>query len=117
MYRLKDLFSQEERLALSLEPIGQGKRIGRFFLDELAFDWINCQIIQNLTCSQVAIFDEIGKLEIFGEGLAVSFRKALDTPDLQIFAAVRIPFIEEVLNSFSIPPKERVEIKYVGYKE
>lgn len=108
VYRLKDLFSQEERLALSLEPIGQGKRIGRFFfLDELAFDWINCQIIQNLTCSQVAIFDEIGKLEIFGEGLAVSFRKALDTPDLQIFAAVRIPFIEEVLNSFfSIPRRE-----------
>ncbi len=57
-----------------------------------------------------------GSWKFFGEGLAVSFRKALDTPDLQIFAAVRIPFIEEVLNSFSIP-KERVEIKYVGYKE
>ncbi len=116
VYRLKDLFSQEERLALSEMPIGQGKRIGRFYLDEQAFDWINNRIIQSLPGSQVAIFDEIGKLEISGEGLAVSFRKALETPGLQIFAAVRIPFIEEVLNCFSIP-KERVEITYVGYKE
>jgi nucleoside-triphosphatase THEP1 len=115
VYRLKDLFSQEERLALSEMPLAQGKRIGRFYLDEQAFDWINDRIIQSLSGSQVAIFDEIGKLEISGEGLAVSFRKALETPNLQIFAAVRIPFIEEVLNSFSIP-RERVEITYVGYK-
>jgi nucleoside-triphosphatase THEP1 len=116
VYRLKDLFSQEERLALCEQPIGQGKRIGRFYLDEQAFDWANAQIIRNLEYSQVAIFDEIGRLEIAGEGLARSFRKALDTPGLQVFATVRIPFIEAVLNSFSIP-KERVEIKYVGYKE
>ncbi len=116
VYRLKDLFSQEERLALSEKPIGQGNRIGRFYLDENAFLWANAQILQSLEYSQVAIFDEIGKLEISGEGLAISFRKALDTPGLQVFAAVRIPFIEEVLNRFSIP-KERVEIKYVGYKE
>jgi nucleoside-triphosphatase THEP1 len=115
VYRLKDLFSQEERLALSEMPLAQGKRIGRFYLDEQAFDWINDRIIQSLSGSQVAIFDEIGKLEISREGLAVSFRKALETPNLQIFAAVRIPFIEEVLNSFSIP-RERVEITYVGYK-
>nr|WP_319474706.1 nucleoside-triphosphatase [uncultured Sphaerochaeta sp.] len=116
VYRLKDLFSQEERLALAEQPIARGKRIGRFYLDEQAFDWINAQILQSLPISEVAIFDEIGKLEISGEGLATSFRKALETPSLQIYAAVRIPFIEEVLNSFSIP-KERVEITYVGYKE
>ncbi|MGH0053716.1 MAG: nucleoside-triphosphatase [Sphaerochaetaceae bacterium] len=113
VYRLKDISSNEERLALSAEPMGEGRRIGRFYLDDNAFHWANRRILQDLKNAEVVLFDEIGRLELSGAGLAPSFREALEIPGLLVFAAVRLPFVQDVLAEFSIP-RENVKIQYVG---
>ncbi|MGE4453936.1 MAG: nucleoside-triphosphatase [Sphaerochaeta sp.] len=109
MYRLRDLSSLEERLALCESLIGRGNRIGRFFLDEQVFSWANQAIRSSLGAADVAIFDEIGRLEFEGGGLAPSFKEALDLEGLQVYAAVRRPFIDDLLREFSIR-RERLSI-------
>jgi nucleoside-triphosphatase THEP1 len=65
-YTLKDLGSKETRLALSCEPHDGWKRLGKFSYDEDAFNWANKRIIRSLPQAELAVFDEIGRLEMEG---------------------------------------------------
>ena len=67
-YTLKDLVSGEERLAMTTEEKSAWRRLGRFFWDREAFAWANERIIASLGACQIAVFDEIGRLELAGDG-------------------------------------------------
>lgn len=102
IYHIKDLSSGEKRLLLSEEQTPNTRRFGRFFVLEETFDWANGQIISNLPTCSVAVFDEIGRIELEGWGLQPSFLKALQTPDIEIYAAIRDTFLEQVIRAFDL---------------
>lgn len=113
VYRLKSVRTGEVRTAFSLEDSGVEDRLGRFFVDQKVFAWANEQIFTDLATADVAVFDEIGRLELGGRGFAPSFRKAIQYPKVAVVAAVRLPFVDEVLQFFAVG-KDCVEILYVG---
>lgn len=102
IYHIKDLSSGEKRLLLSEEQTPNTRRFGRFFVLEETFDWANGQIISNLPTCSVAVFDEIGRIELEGWGLQPSFLKALQTPDIEIYATIRDTFLEQVIRAFDL---------------
>lgn len=110
-YTLKDLVSGEERLAMTTEEKSAWRRLGRFFWDSEAFAWANERTIASLGACELAVFDEIGRLELAGDGLAPAFARALGAQGVQVIAAVRTPFVSEVLRTFTI---EEAEIRMVG---
>ncbi|MDT4762855.1 nucleoside-triphosphatase [Sphaerochaeta sp. PS] len=101
-YRLKDLFSEEARLALYVSDIPFATRLGKFTVDESAFAWANEQLLQRLPAATLAVFDELGRFELQGGGFDPSFRMALATPGLDILATVRSPFLEEVMHHYAL---------------
>lgn len=101
-YRLLDLSSGKSMLALS-EGIVQGAaRIGRFSINQSAFDWANAEIERALQTANLIVFDEIGALELQGGGLAPSFCKALVCKNVDILAAVRDTNLEAVMKTFAL---------------
>ncbi len=113
VYRLKNVRTGEVRTALALEMSGSDVRLGRFFVDQQVFAWANEQVINDLATAEVAVFDEIGRLELGGGGFSQSFKKAFQYPKVAVVAAVRLPFVDEVLNTFAVGIAN-VEILYVG---
>lgn len=107
-YRLKDLVSGDERRVMDTQAIEGAYRFSRFFVDQKVFDWANASIIDNLDCCELAVFDEIGKIELLGGGLCASFKAALGNPSIRILAAVRIDFVPEVLTYFGLQHGEVV---------
>ena len=101
-YRLKDLFSGEERLVLDEQVIPYGRKQGRFFVDDAVFAWANQSIIEHLDTAVVAVFDEVGKFELEGRGFDPSFRGALANPALDIVATVRLSFLQEVIDYYAL---------------
>ncbi len=101
-YRLKDLFSGKERLALSEQSMALGRKQGRFFVDDAVFAWANEQIIARLPFARLAVFDEVGKYELEGRGFDLSFRKALWQADVDVVAAVRLAFLQEVIDQYAL---------------
>lgn len=89
-------------MLLSEEQTPNTRRFGRFFVLEETFDWANGQIISNLPTCSVAVFDEIGRIELEGWGLQPSFLKALQTPDIEIYATIRDTFLEQVIRAFDL---------------
>lgn len=105
-YRLKDLFSGEERVALDEQCMPSGRKRGRFFVDDAVFAWANEQIIDRLSYAKLAVFDEIGKFELEGSGFDPSFRRALATTALDVVATVRLPFLQEVIDHYALDEYE-----------
>ncbi len=107
-YRLKDLASNEERLVMDMNPIKGASHFGRFHVDQAVFDWANASILKVLGESDVVVFDEIGRMELLGGGLAQAFRQALKVSDLTVLAAVRTQFVPEVLSCFDLQQEDVV---------
>lgn len=101
-YRLKDLFSGEERVALNEQSIPSGRKQGRFFVDDAAFAWANRQVADHLSTTRLAVFDEIGRFELEGGGFDPAFRKALAVTGLDIVATVRLPFLQKVIDHYAL---------------
>ncbi len=101
-YRLKDLFSGEERVALDEQSIPLGRARGRFFVDDAVFAWANKQVTARLPFARLAVFDELGRFELEGRGFDPSFRQALAITGLDIVATVRLSFLQEVIDHYAL---------------
>ncbi|HKL60448.1 MAG TPA: nucleoside-triphosphatase [Sphaerochaeta sp.] len=101
-YRLKDLFSGRERVVLSEHYMPQGRKRGRFFVDDAVFAWANEQIIERLHLARLSVFDEVGRFELEGRGFDPSFKKALARADMDVVATVRFPYLQEVIDHYAL---------------
>lgn len=100
-YRLLDLSSGRQRLALLESTDDSFAHIGRFAIFQEAFDWANKTIEQALASADLIVFDEIGRLELDGGGLAPSFVQALSSP-ARVVAAVRDSMFDRVSEYFGL---------------
>lgn len=113
-YNLKDLETGEVRLALGVEGGPTWRPLGRFFYDQEVFDWANRRICASLARAELVVFDEIGRLELEGGGLAPSFGKALDRDGVHVVAVVRRVFVEAVKAHFGIEEAALVDVEEYG---
>jgi len=101
-YRLKDLSSGEERIALSEKELPCARRWGRFFVDDEVFLWANQTIEKHLDTAKLVVFYELGLLELAGCGFHRSFCSALAKTDLVLLATVRTQFLPEIQRRYGL---------------
>lgn len=110
-YTVRDLATAEERPFAALTP--PGVRVGKFFIVEegLAFA---CGAIEQATASTQTVFvDEVGMLELAGNGLAPAVKTLLQSQVLPVLL-VRSSLVEAVVHAFSITRFREFD---VGQKE
>lgn len=80
--------------------------IGKYFFSKELFDWGNEEIIKSAeTGEEILIIDEIGPLELRGEGFAPALRKVLDIFSQKgkiLVIVIRKGLVEEVTGHFRI---------------
>jgi nucleoside-triphosphatase THEP1 len=108
---LTDLFTGEAKLLMTLRAIKGWEKRGRFFIDPSVFSWANHSIVQAFEHTDCLVFDEIGPIEIEGNGLYSSFSQALREYPGIIIAAVRNTLLEQVAFTFSLNLAEAEYLK------
>lgn len=105
-YVLQNLQTGETRLLLSEREISGGERFGRFFVDTSVFFWANSAILAQFAHSTHIVFDEIGRIELSGGGLAPSFSVAVQQKRNVVIAVVRTSFLSDVARTFALDMDE-----------
>jgi general stress protein 26/nucleoside-triphosphatase THEP1 len=98
-YSLIDLATDATHPFASLEP--SDVPIGRFFVSEEGLAAADRTVTKALSNAQVVFIDEVGRLELGGEGHASSVRRLLASEVLPVLL-VRDELVEEVTTSFGI---------------
>lgn len=98
-YAIRDLSTDERRPFARLTP--PGIAIGRFYLSPASLSFARAAIEQAATTAQVVFVDEVGRLELGGEGHAQAIRVLLRSQALSILL-VRSAFVERVVKAFGI---------------
>lgn len=101
-YVLQDLATGEARLLMSELEFPHSIAFGRFFVDPAVFSWANSKIMEQIAIATHIVFDEIGRIELSGGGLAPSFSAAVASRGENILAAVRTSFLGEVGRTFGV---------------
>lgn len=105
-YVLQNLQTGEKRLLMSEREIPGGERFGRFFVDTTVFSWANSAILAQFAHSTHVVFDEIGRIELSGGGLAPSFSVAVQQKRNVVIAVVRTSFLSDVARTFALDMDE-----------
>jgi len=98
-YTVHDLATDEERPFASLDP--PGVPVGKFFIAEQGLAFARCAIEQATASTQTVFVDEVGMLELAGNGLAPAVQALLQSQVLPVLL-VRSSFVEAVVHAFSI---------------
>jgi len=98
-YRVRDLADGGEQDLAALQP--PGVPIGRFFLSPDGLAFARRAIDRAIGTSDVVVVDEIGRLELAGEGHAKSVRDAITSSAVPLLV-VRDDFVDDVIRSFSL---------------
>jgi len=98
-YQVHDIETDEERLFAKLDP--PGIPIGKFYLLEDAVDFAHTAIARTATTSQVVFLDEVGRLELAGQGHAPALRAVLQSEAISVLF-VRTTFVEHIIERFEI---------------
>lgn len=112
-YSLQDLESGEVRLLMSERELPYSEKFGRFFVDTSVFSWANSAILAQFARITHVVFDEIGRIELSGGGLAPSFSVALEQEQLVVIAVVRTSFLSDVARTFALDLDECTVISCV----
>lgn len=89
----------------ALEPAGADEAVltvGRFRFRQHAFDRANEWLRAGASGSATLIVDEIGPLELAGDGLYAGLRAALARPDASLILVVRSPLLNAVQKAFGL---------------
>ena len=100
-YTVRDLAAGEERSFASLEP--PGIAVGKYFVKAEAVAFARCAIERAAKEAQIVFIDEVGRLELAGEGHAPAVRTVLSSSALPVLV-VRTEFVDRVVRAFSVEP-------------
>jgi nucleoside-triphosphatase THEP1 len=110
------LYHINSRTVFSLEPAGEedALTVGKFRFSRNAFRWANGKLIEAVKQNYDAlIFDEIGKLESEGEGLAPALNYALESSgSASLILVVRENLLDSITDKFKIVDPEVIRKPY-----
>ncbi|MEA3238257.1 MAG: nucleoside-triphosphatase [Candidatus Bipolaricaulota bacterium] len=98
-YRVRDLDTGEEQSLAALNP--PGIPIGKFYLSEDALLFARTAIEHAAATAQVVFLDEVGRLELTGQGHAPALRALLRSEAIHVLF-VRTTFVEHIIEKFGI---------------
>jgi|AntAceMinimDraft_8_1070364.scaffolds.fasta_scaffold01364_11 nucleoside-triphosphatase THEP1 len=98
-YRVRDIETGEERSLAALNP--PGIRIGKFYLSEDGLFFARAAIEHAATTAQVVFLDEVGRLELAGQGHAPALWALLRSEAIPVLF-VRTTFVEHIIERFGI---------------
>ncbi len=83
-------------------PLNEGDcvEVGRFKFSARAFKWGNEQLLQ--TSAAWIIIDEVGKLELKGQGLEPAVSRLLQRPPQNLILVVRDTLLEKVIRHYHL---------------
>lgn len=99
--RLLDV-SSGESVSLEAGPGQSAVLVGRFRFRSEAFAWANVRLVRAAATSNVVVLDEIGPLELRGEGLAEGLGAILDRGRGKSIVVVRESLLEDVRRQFGL---------------
>lgn len=99
---LSDQGTGEIRLLMSIEEHKDWVPFGRFWYDPETFSWAENQITQYIPTSNYIIFDEIGPIEIQGDGLHQVYQKVLKSFHGTVITVVREGLLDTVFETYGI---------------
>jgi len=106
-YYAKNIETGETRLLMSDHIALQGPSVGRFSCSQETFDWVSkCILESQMKC---IVIDEVGRLELQGEGYAKALRTLLEMRK-ELYIAVRHEFVDAVIKEFGIKDFEVIEV-------
>lgn len=106
-YYAKNIETGETRLLMSDSIVLQGPSIGRFSCSQDSFDWASKCIMESQRKS--IVIDEVGRLELQGEGYAKALQTLLGM-QRELYIAVRDRFVDDVVKEFGIKDYDLVEV-------
>ena len=98
-YRARDIETGRERLLATIDP--PGIRVGMFYLSEEALSFARAAIERAVATKQVVLLDEVGRLELAGQGHAPALRLLLQSNAVPVLF-VRSKFVDAVVEEFAI---------------
>lgn len=102
-YDLVSVESRERFKFLTLKKSKEEEGIGKFAINlQTRVYWEKLLEKQHYDGNKVIFIDEIGKLELIGQGWRNSLARLLEQPELCIVAAVRRDFIDEVIGALQL---------------
>ena len=98
-YNARDIETGEESPLATVHP--PGIRVGMFYLSEEALSFARAAIARTAATKQVVLLDEVGRLELAGQGHAPALRILLRSNAIPVLF-VRSKFVEAVVEKFAI---------------
>ena len=99
---VQDIESKNEQLLMSIEPVNKSSKIGKFYINNDAFDWGKSILKEAiLSNADVIVIDEIGRLEIDDQGWADIIPVILKS-EKEIFFIVREEWLRTFINKYNI---------------
>jgi iron complex transport system ATP-binding protein len=105
---LSDQGSGESRFLMGIEQQANLRNFGRFFIDDSTFQWADEKTMAKIDDADFITIDEVGPLELEGEGFDKTIRKLLEISDKTLILVVRSSLLEEVLKHYNIDILETV---------
>jgi len=96
-FDIENVATQEKHFLCSQEPQVDAQKIGRFYFSKKGFSFGNKALSSNLDKTDLLVIDEIGYLELKGEGWFSAIEEALAYENLNMIWVVRKRILEEVL--------------------
>ena len=102
-FDIENVATEEKAFLCSQEPQEDAQKIGRFYFDKKGFDFGNKALKTDLATTDLLVIDEIGYMELRGEGWFTAIEEALEYQNLNMIWVVRKRILEEVLQLWQHP--------------
>jgi len=101
-FYVQDIVTKEEQLLMSSEVVGESEKMGRFYIQQFAFDWgtIVLEKALNSNCDSI-VLDEIGRFELDDKGWA-NILPSLIQSDKELYFVVRKEWVSEIIEKYKI---------------
>jgi len=107
---VQDIETKEERLLMSSESVKNAEKIGRFYIQQSAFDW-GTKLLQkaiNSDC-KIIVLDEIGRSELEGKAWADSLSELINS-DKELYLVVRKEWVADIIENYKIDDYKIIQI-------
>lgn len=107
-YDVIDLFSGKRKSFLRTQPPGE-KKVGRFYLQEDGLDFANRVLLRDIDRADLVFFDEVGRMELSGQGLASPLEELLRV-EVQGVYLVRPSYLVRFRDKFQLEQYEEIRV-------
>lgn len=107
-YDVIDLFSGKRKSFLRTQPPGE-KKVGRFYLQEDGLDFANRVLLRDIDRADLVFFDEVGRMELSGQGLASPLEELLRV-EVQGVYLVRPSYLGRFREKFQLEQYEEIRV-------